>query len=284
MSTLPSPTTPPTSREETTTQLAQLGLPPADELARIQQMAGLVAEGGMYPAYRGRPEAAATVMLKARELGLGAIQGLDAIHLVDGKVTLSAELMRALTLRAGHQLDILEFTPTVCRVAGYRRDQDTATELAFTIEDAKRAGVAGRKNWQAYPQAMLLARATSMLCRAIFPDVLVGASYTPDELGHHDQQATTTPPSEALPAHLTDPARPDQGIELVGLQHRLGLTTDQLNTGIAAATGHRATHPAELSAADAEHVIARMRAKLRTLEPDATGDDATGDDRGHAAD
>ena len=40
-----------------------------------------------------------------------------------------------------------------------------------------------KDNWFNYPAAMLLARATSAAVRAVCPEVLMGVSYTPEELG-----------------------------------------------------------------------------------------------------
>ena len=53
----------------------------------------------------------------------------------------------------------------------------------FTIEDARQAKlVKPDGGWATYPKAMLLARATSQLCRSLFADVISGISYTPEEL------------------------------------------------------------------------------------------------------
>jgi len=52
----------------------------------------------------------------------------------------------------------------------------------FTLEDAKRAGLADADNYRKYPKAMLFSRCMSAGARAMFPDVLAGM-YTPEELG-----------------------------------------------------------------------------------------------------
>jgi hypothetical protein len=66
-------------------------------------------------------------------------------------------------------------------VAVARRERpDEVQMFAFTAEDAARAGLTGG-NYGKYPAAMLLARATTKACRALFPDVIAGISYAPEE-------------------------------------------------------------------------------------------------------
>ena len=45
------------------------------------------------------------------------------------------------------------------------------------------AGLAGKRNWKQYKNAMLTWRAVSKLCRYLFPDVVLGAGLVPEELG-----------------------------------------------------------------------------------------------------
>jgi hypothetical protein len=68
-------------------------------------------------------------------------------------------------------------------VYGKRSDTGEELEVSWTMEDAARAKLGGKDVWKQYPRAMLLARATSELARALFADVLGGMRYTPEELG-----------------------------------------------------------------------------------------------------
>lgn len=67
---------------------------------------------------------------------------------------------------------------------GTRRDNGDEMTITFTKDMATRAGLAHKRNWQQYPEAMLWARAVSMLARMLFADVFAAMHvYTPDELG-----------------------------------------------------------------------------------------------------
>lgn len=137
-------------------------------------------------ALRGKPEAVLACMLSGNEVGVSPMQALAKIHIIDGRPAMAAELMRAIVLRDGHELWIEESSSTSCTVAGQRKGSARETRVTWTLDDAQRAGLKGKKNWQTYPTAMLLARATGALCRAIFPDVLAGISYTAEELEDGD--------------------------------------------------------------------------------------------------
>ena len=53
--------------------------------------------------------------------------------------------------------------------------------MDWTLADAERAKLTGKDNWAKFPKAMLRARVSADLCRAVFPDALMGV-YDPDEM------------------------------------------------------------------------------------------------------
>lgn len=162
-------------------------------------------------ALRGKPEAVLACILAGNEVGVSPMQSLSKIHVIDGRPAMAAELMRAIVLREGHELWIEESTSTTCTVVGKRKDSDRETRVTWTLDDAQRAGLKGRKNWQAYPGPMLLARATAGLCRAIFPDVLAGISYTVEELEDGDvlefPETIDAPATDEEPTPPADPTK-----------------------------------------------------------------------------
>ena len=137
-------------------------------------------------ALRGNPPAMLATIMLGREMGLGPMQSMNMIDVIDGKPTLSAELLTARIRDAGHSLLCTEFTAETVTAKGVRRDNGDEMSITFTKEMAIRAGLAGKPNWQYYPEAMLWARAVSMLARMLFADVFAAVHvYTPDELGDH---------------------------------------------------------------------------------------------------
>jgi hypothetical protein len=132
-------------------------------------------------AFRGKPESVFAAILYGSELGLGPMQALSSIHVIEGKPSMSPELMRALVARAGHRLDVKLASNDKVVLWGKRADNDSEATVEWSMKDAQQAGLAGRGAWKTYPRAMLLARATSEICRMIFADVVAGLSYTPEE-------------------------------------------------------------------------------------------------------
>lgn len=163
-------------------------------------------------ALRGKPEAVLAAMLTGHELGIGPMQALSKIHVIEGRPSMAAELMRALVLREGHELWIEESTSTRCTIGARRAGSERETRVTWTLDDAKRAELSSKKNWRNYPRAMLLARATAEVCRAVFPDLLAGISYSAEELTDgdvidvEDLEADKAAPS-AAPAKRTARAR-----------------------------------------------------------------------------
>jgi hypothetical protein len=119
--------------------------------------------------------ATAAAMLYGREVGLPPMTALSQIHVVDGRPGMSAEAMRALVLAAGHEIVFDETTSGICRVRGRRRNAEEWTPIEWSIDMARGANLLRRGSaWEFYPRDMLIARATTALCRLLFPDVIHG--------------------------------------------------------------------------------------------------------------
>ena len=128
----------------------------------------------MPKALRNRPAAIAAAILTGRELGIGPMQSLKSIHMVQGVPSLSAEYKRARALAAGHEIVFEETNSTRCVVRGRRAGSDRWVTITWTMDMARRAKLDGKEVWRAYPQRLLQARASSELCDILFPDASLG--------------------------------------------------------------------------------------------------------------
>jgi hypothetical protein len=163
--------------------------------------------------FRGKPHDIIAVSMIGRELGLSPMMAMQYIHVIDGKPAMSAELMNARVRMAGHSIKLVDLTSESCTIVGTRRDTGESQQVTYTMADAVQAGVtttsSGKPgNWQKVPKPMLWARCISMLCRMLFPDVIAGASYVPEELGAEVTEDGTPvnaqAPTVALPAGLAE--------------------------------------------------------------------------------
>lgn len=154
----------------------------ADVLPAVGDLAQKIAGTAFVPtSLRGKPAEIAACILTGREIGIGPMQALNKIHVINGKPTMSAELMRSLVLAAGHEITFPKVTDKEVTVQGRRADSTETTQITWTMADAERIGVANKDTWRNYPRQMLTARATSELCRLLFPDALGGITFTVEE-------------------------------------------------------------------------------------------------------
>jgi hypothetical protein len=181
-----------------------------DLMAPAVELAREIADTGFVPAeFRRKPAEIAAAILYGAELGIGPMQSLAKVDIVKGRPAPRAELGRALALAAGHDIWIDESTNTRVTVSGKRRGSARVQTVTWTMDDAKRAGIAGNPSYAKYPRQMLLARASAELVRAIFPEVLGGIVVFAEEAADLDDDVAlpAAPPLAAVPPSGTKKRR-----------------------------------------------------------------------------
>jgi len=178
-----------------------------DLLPTYIELAGRIANTEFVPKdLRRRPEAVLAALMSGAERGLGPMESLRSIYIIEGRPSLSAEAQRALVLAAGHDIEIVESTAVKATVIGRRAGSDsTSPPFTWTIDRARRARLTNKDNWVKYPEAMLLARASSDLCKAVFPDVIAGLVAT-EELLDLEPAPTTARRAPARSGRVSAPA------------------------------------------------------------------------------
>lgn len=157
-----------------------------NEMGAAMKLAETLAKSGLVPrAVQGKPADVLVILLTGRELGLQPMLALRSIHVVEGKPTLSADLMQALCVSKRDVCAEFRQVESSAKRATYtakRVGMEHPVTLTWTWEMAQVAGVTGKDNWKKYPDAMLRARCKAALARDVFPDLMAGL-YDPDELG-----------------------------------------------------------------------------------------------------
>lgn len=183
--------------------------------------------------FRGKPEEAAAAMIYGSELGLNPLQAVQRVVPIHGMPTLEARTMVGLLKARGYKIRTVEQSDTSVTVEGVAPDGETASST-WTIERAQRAGyvptpsspdskrrpdveddwvtvsktwdgkvkksVVGNMKYITDPQAMLKAKAQSEVCRDLAPDVLMGISYTREDLESERQDQFEDRRPAAAPA------------------------------------------------------------------------------------
>lgn len=167
-------------------------------LTEAKDLAKSIHGSSLLPAALKRTEADVLVtVLTGQELGLLPMQSMRAIHVIEGKPTLSADAMAAIILASPvcDYFRVTVWTHERCVVEAKRKN-DPALTVEWTMKDAAAASLLGKDVWKKYPRSMLRARAISAAAHNVFPDIILGV-YTPEELGAEPKDVNERPASVA---------------------------------------------------------------------------------------
>lgn len=174
-----------------------------DTMAPAVELANMVANTEFVPKeFRNKPASIAACILYGAEIGIGPMQSLSKVDLINGRPSPRAELGRALALAAGHEVWFEEVTNTRAICCGRRRGTQHVETVTWTMDDVKKAGLAGNPNYAKYPREMLTARASAALVRRMCPEVLGGITVFAEEAYDipEDGPAAATQPVERVQA------------------------------------------------------------------------------------
>ncbi len=180
------------------------------------KMAQILSQSGLIPQGLNTPEKVCVALQWGHELGLSPMVAVNNVAVINGKPTLSADIMGAVVKRSpeygGIEWIKNSDTEAECKILRILPNGKTESIVSrFTIEDATKAGLAGRDVWRKYPKRMLKHRCLSYGLKDMFPDLLAGL-YTPEEM----ESITPEQPAERnvtpQPEYLSEQIRQEENI------------------------------------------------------------------------
>ena len=204
-----------TQRQELTIRDQGFNFTPTT-LEEAQQYATIFANSGICPeAYKGRPNDVLIIWQMGNELGLGKMQALRTLGCINGVPFAWGDGLLALVKRHREFEDMREWTEgelskgTLTAFCTIKRKEQEPTTQKFSMEDAKRAGLWGKRGpWTQYPARMLQHRARGFAARDAFPDALFGLM--------SEHEAKDMQPVESKPVEI-------KGKGIAGLEDTLGV-------------------------------------------------------------
>lgn len=149
---------------------------------QLRDLGAMLVSSGFLPRDVNTPEKAVVIILKGRELGLEPMAALNGITVIQGKPTVSPQLMLSLINASGLLEDLkIESTDQGASVTMKRRGRTPHTER-FGPREAQAMQLSGKDNYKKQPGTMYKWRAVAACARVVFPDVIDGL-YTPEEMG-----------------------------------------------------------------------------------------------------
>jgi hypothetical protein len=160
----------------------QLEIIRRDEWATIKEMGAALIATKFLPSSIQTAEQAVAIILTGRELGIAPMQALTTINVIQGKPTVSPQLMLALINRTGQLEDMRVETNTQGATCMMKRKGRQPYTAHFGRSEADAMNLSGKDNYKKQPATMYQWRAVAMAARVVFPDAILGL-YSPEEMG-----------------------------------------------------------------------------------------------------
>lgn len=136
------------------------------------------------------------------EIGLPPLQAMQNIAVINGRPAIWGDAVIALVKGSGLMERIQEDIAADQATCTVKRRGEAEVSRTFTMEDAKRAGLAGKQGpWTQYPKRMLQMRARAWALRDVFPDVLRGV-----HVGEEAQDLPSEPKNMGEVEQVAQPA------------------------------------------------------------------------------
>lgn len=137
---------------------------------------------------RGKPDEVLARLQYGHEIKLKPMQALKSIAVINGRPCVWGDALLGLIQSHPDFEDIIEVQGENMAACTIKRRGKTECTRTFSVEDAKRAGLYGRKGpWSTYPKRMLQMRARAFALRDSFADVLMGVE-TAEEVRDYPQE------------------------------------------------------------------------------------------------
>lgn len=172
----------------------------------LKQESAAALRSGFLPKSIDTLEKALAIAMVGRELGITPWRALTGITVIRGKPTLGSELMASLIFQH-HGPDALIFeesTEQGCTISYLRKGAKERKSYTYSMEMAKKAGLATSETYQKHPASMLRARCISSIARMAFPDTIAGC-YETGEMEQVQAEETAPPLTIEDETHLPAP-------------------------------------------------------------------------------
>lgn len=199
-----------------------------DQWKLIRDQATVLIESNALPMAIKKPEQAIAIIQYGRELGYLPMTSLQNISLIQGKPTLSANLIGAMLKRAGYDFWVKIYSDKKVEIV-FKNLTGREQAFSYTMDEAVTAGNTSKDNYRKYSAEMLYARCLTRGGRIVAPEVLAGV-YAPEEFETNTETKQPTVEPRKVEAITDEPKVEAQEGEIVDEVDRGSQIQEAMNT------------------------------------------------------